>query len=114
MVARRQLFDGRLHLRPGATDPSAGISAGDDRRTFARRYDHAALHRYLSRECPPPGRDRGAWSPPEDDDRARQTADRRSDAALDRRATRPIGAPTTPLRLDRGGAEADAGSERSS
>ena len=43
--------------------------------------------------------------------RARQAADRRADAALGRRAARPLRPPAAPLCLDRGGAEAHAGGQ---
>ena len=57
VVARRQLHDGGLHLRPRAAHPPAEAGAGHDRRPLARRQHRAALRRHLSRER------RASWSP---------------------------------------------------
>ena len=57
MVARRQLLDGRLHLRSRPARAPAGPGAGDDRRPFAGRQHLPALCRRLSRtRC-------ASWSP---------------------------------------------------
>src|SRR3984893_1835613 len=60
MVARRQLLDGRLCLRPRPADPSAGTAAGAHCVAFARRQHRDPLRWGLSRYGAPAGRDRRA------------------------------------------------------
>ncbi len=80
MVARRQLHDRRLCLRPRPADPSAGIGAGHHHRPFARRHHRAALCRHLSRSGPQTRRDRRAWGVAATYSRAPAAPHRRADA----------------------------------
>src|ERR1700730_2050806 len=112
MVARRQLLDGRLCLPPPPADPSAGIGARDHRVAFARRQHRDPLRRGLSRYGAPARCDRRARALAGADRGASIAPDRRAHAEMARRTARAGRATTAPLCLDRGRAEADAGSQR--
>ena len=80
VVARRQLLDGRLRLRPRPAHPSAGAGAGDDRRPLARRQRRPALRRHLPRAVAAARRDRGPRAGAGRDGRRAPAADRRAHA----------------------------------
>ena len=112
VVARRQLHDGRLHLRPGPAHPPAAAGARHDHRALARRQHRAPLRRHLSGDGGEARRHRGAR--PRAGARSPSGAaqdDRRAHGRVDPRAARPRRPPAPALRLDRGRLPPHAGGE---
>ncbi len=96
VVARRQLFDRGLCLRPGTTDPSAGTGASNHCRAFAGWQPRDPLCRRLPGESAPSRRHRRTGIVAAADGSAARRSDRRAHAEMDpgrARAVRPAAAP---------------------